>query len=210
MADFLKLAENKLLNETQIQLKIEYLKIILKRFKLCFNKSKKSSNGQSKDIDEFKSNLSTNTQAISIQLVSNIIQTQSNMIRLLSLRLIVYLSHFSDYYNQFELLDLNTYVIRQLDLDTSNEESAMCIEYIRLVSQLYPDNINETHFYCLTSCIENNQSKLNNFILETLLELSCKKPKLACKLRIFNELIYYIVNYTIFIYIWMENSCFKC
>ena len=30
--------------------------------------------------------------------------------------------------------------------------------------------------------------------METLLELSCKKPKLACKLRIFNELIYYIVN----------------
>ena len=74
------------------------------------------------------------------------------------------------------------------------DETALAIEYIRVILQLYPVCINATYFYCLIASVEDSQYNLNALILETLLEMSFKRPELACQCQLFTDLITYVVN----------------
>ena len=142
----------------------------------------------------FENELLAEHRTISLVLIHSLIQPDSNVIRLLAFRILLILTHLKKYHETLQNLNINTYVIRIIDLDLSLDETVMSIEYIRLICQLYPSYLNEAHFYCLISSVEDSNYRLNNLILETLLEMICKQPKIACKCQVFNELINYIVN----------------
>lgn len=172
--------------------KIENLKIFLKKFKFIFKQS--SETALSNDRIQFKFELDQNCTKISSLLLINLLQSESNQLTLLSLRLILYLAHFDNFNLQFQNFNINFYIIRLIDLDLSIEETLLSIEYIRLLVQLYPDFITKSIIYCLLSSIEDSKFKLNNLLLETLLEIVCKRPRLACECDVFNELFNFILN----------------
>jgi len=138
--------------------------------------------------------LLTNTASLSLALISCLIQSQSNLIRLLALKCLLYLAHLPQFHQQLNHFNITTFIVRIIDLDLSINETILSIEYIRLVSQLYPCDLTEAHFYCLLASVEDPTYPLNNLILETLLELACRRPLLACQCQIFSELITYAVN----------------
>jgi hypothetical protein len=112
--------------EEVTHLKIEYLKAINKRFKSSFHQSYKTKTSpktelSAQDAQEFRDEIFRNKKALSKCLILNIIQPHSNTIRLLTVRIILYLSHFKEYHQELESLNLNAFIIRQIDLDTSNE-----------------------------------------------------------------------------------------
>ncbi len=153
-----------------------------------------SSSTSIEERSKFEKDLLDNCKTISYNLISFLIQNHSNVIRLLSLRLILYLTHLSKFNQQLQQFNINIYIVRIIDLDFSIDETALAIEYIRLLLQLYPDSLDESYLYCLISSLEDSKFKLNSLILETILEITCKNPRLACKCQLFTDLINYTVN----------------
>jgi hypothetical protein len=143
---------------------------------------------------EFKKLLYDKCKQIVACIALNLIQLQSVALRIVSLNLLLFLSHLKKYHDEFQRVSISIYIVRIIDLDLTTDESALCLDYIRLLAQIYPNCINEAHFYCLTSYLETSNDKLNNLTLETLLELICKRPKLASECQVFTDLINYIVN----------------
>lgn len=162
-----------------------YLKVTFSRSNTLLTLSQKT---------QFEHELNKNIKSVSLALINCLIQYQSNLLRILALKCVLYLSHLSQFNTHLQNLNINIYIIRIIDLDLSIHETTLCIDHIRLTSQLYPQYITEAHFYCLLSSVEDVQYSLNNLILETLLELTCKYPKLACECQVFTELINYVVN----------------
>ena len=178
-------------------LKVELLKIFLSKLKHAFNLSCEIERLELSSEDKllFENELFANCKEISIGLTFNLIQSQSVAVRLISIHVILCLTHLRKFHDQFQEINISTFIVRIIDLDLTLDETALALEYIRLLSQIHPSCINETHFYCLISAVEDHNYLLNNYILETLLELTCKRPKLACECQIFNELINYIVSF---------------
>jgi len=135
-----------------------------------------------------------NTATLSRLLVNCLIKSQSNLIRLLALKSLIFLAHLPEFYKNLKFLNITTYIVRIIDLSLTINETILSIEFIRLVAQLYPSDLTEAHFYCLLASFEDPNYPLNNLILETLLELACKRPLLACQCQIFTEIITYAVN----------------
>ena len=178
--------------------KIDFLKAFLNKLKSTFNSSSNVEN-RLRDLSNddkifFERELFINKKEIVVGLTFNLIQHQSVAVRLISIHIILCLTHFKNFHEIFQEINLSSFMIRIIDLDLTIDETALAIEYIRLLSQLYPNCINASHFYCLLSVVEDQNYLLNNYILETLLELICKRPKIACECQVFNELINYIAN----------------
>jgi hypothetical protein len=132
--------------------------------------------------------------SIVLTLLSCLIQSESKSVRLIGLKIIIYLSHLPKFHQKFNEFNIHFYIVRLIDLDQIIDEVILAIEHIRLVCQLYPNDLNETHFYCLISAFEDSSYKLNNLILETLLEMINKRPRLACQCQVLTELINYTIN----------------
>lgn len=177
----------------QIFDRIESLKSFLNRFKFEFNKAPPPSyrifineldelaGGSSTTASrekEMEAALEKNHESISIGLVYNLIQMESSQLRLLSLQTILFLSHLASFAMKFHQLNINLYIVRLIDLDLSWDETSMCFEYIRLITQMWPQHVDKSLVFCLLSALEDSKYRLNFFILETLLEIVVKKPRL--------------------------------
>ena len=196
-------------------LRLDYLKNMLFRLKDCFNPGvDKLASGE--DKSELIKQLVAHRLPLATALTLNIIQppahsssasNQNNnssssssgsnqtSARLFSMRLVLYLSHLAAYHVEFEsTLGMTAFIVRQIDLDTTADETALCIEYIRIVCQLYPHELSVTHVRPLLALVENYANKINCYALETLLEVACKRPRLACQLNVFGELLQYVLN----------------
>lgn len=189
-------------DNNQISAQIQILKNFLETFKAVFNKSTSSRSKNIKFLNElsneskvkFENELESNSQPISVNLLFGIVQLDDSSIRQLSLQCILYLSHFPTYAARFNELHVLTFVVRLVDLDLSVDDTILAVEYIRLVTQLHASCLNKSVVYCLQSSIEDSKYKLNNLLLETLLEIVCKRPKLACECNVFSELFNYLLN----------------
>lgn len=183
--------------QSQLLNKSECMKKFHNRVKICFSNSSNSTLTKLLSAEDkilFENELLSKHKEISVVLIHSLIQPESNLIRILAIRIILILTHLKKYHDELQNLNINIYVIRLIDLDLSLDETALSIEYIRVISQLYPSDLNEAHFYCLISSVEDSKYRLNNLILETILEMVCKRPKTACKCHVFNDLISYVVN----------------
>jgi hypothetical protein len=184
------------LNDTA---KVDFLKAFLSKLKCTFNSSSNVENHvvelKNEDKILFEKELYINSKEIAVGLTFNLIQSHSVAVRLISIHVILCLTHFKKFQEAFQEINLSSFIVRIIDSDLTIDETALAIEYIRLLSQLYPTCINATHFYCLISAVEDQNYLLNNYILETLLELICKRPKIACECQVFDELINYVVNF---------------
>ncbi len=183
-------------NQNELSLKIDYLKSFLQRFKQCFNRS---TTNRSQSFTEtsrisFEKELISNKEPLCTLLIFCITRIESITLRLLALRSILYLTHFKSFKETFTKLGIDVYIIRLIDLNPSDEDVALAIEYIRALCQLHPNDLTKAHVYCLSSHLEDTKSKLNSLVLETILEITNKLPKLACECKIFNDLIDYVVN----------------
>lgn len=141
---------------------------------IAYNVAPKST----KNVDQqFEAALEEKCESISIGLVYSIIQSESTQLRLLALQTILLLSHFRSFALRFHQLNTNLYVVRLIDLDLSWDEASLCFEYIRLLTQLWPSHLDKAIVYCLLSALEDAKYKLNYLILETLLEIVCRRPR---------------------------------
>jgi hypothetical protein len=192
LSDFLKICETNSKETTSINLKIECMTNLLNSIKSIF--SSHVGNKFEEDQIKFEQDLHNNSKLISFTLISCLIQVDSNIIRLLSLRILLYITHFKKIHLQLQNFNINMYIVRIIDLDFSVDDTALAVEYIRLIIQLYPMCLDESIMYCLLASLEDKNYRLNNLILETILEITCIKPKLACKCQVFTDLINYIVN----------------
>jgi hypothetical protein len=174
--------------------KSEYFKIFLTKLKKVFSFCSGDASLTEEYKIEFKKILLDKCKQIAVCVTLNLIQLQSAALRLSSLNLLLFLSHLKKFHDEFQKLNINIYIVRIIDLDLATDESALCLDYIRLLAEFYPACISETHFYCLISYLETSNDKLNNLTLETILELICKRPKLACECQVFTDLINYVVN----------------
>lgn len=178
--------------------RIETVKNFLVRFKFHFNKAPSSSyriviHEANEAVDstlttttttttvrdsekEFELALEKSHDAISIGLVYNIIQMESSQLRLLSLQTILLLSHFEIFAQRFHQLHINSYIVRLIDLDFSWDDTSLCVEYIRHLAQLWPAYLDKSIVFCLLSALEDYRYRLNFLILETLLEIACRRP----------------------------------
>lgn len=171
--------------------RIECLKSFLVRFKFHFNQalsanhrillnetdeSAQQKNLSIKSDEIFERELENKCDCLSIGLVYSIIQMESSQVRLLSLQIILYLSHLSVFAQRFHELNINLYIVRLIDLELSWDETSLCLEYIRLLNQLWPKHLDKSIVYCLLSALEDSRFKLNYLILETLLEIVCQVP----------------------------------
>lgn len=173
--------------------KSDYLVSFLLRFKKLFGIEE-----QSEERQVFEKSLVDECPKLCALLLSNICQTESTVIKLASLQLILYLSHMSSFHNQFQSLGINLYMIRIIDLDRSCQEVALAVEYVRLLNELYPSHLEKSIIYCLLASLEiisvEQSYVLKNYILETLLEITIKNNKLALECNVYHELIIYIQN----------------
>lgn len=180
--------------------RIEAIKNFLQRFKFHFNKAPSSSyriviheanetldststttttttTTTVKDAEkEFELALEKSHDAISIGLVYNVIQMESSQLRLLSLQTILLLAHFEVFAKRFHQLHINSYIVRLIDLDFSWDDTSLCVEYIRQLAQLWPSYLDKSIVFCLLAALEDYRYRLNFLILETLLEIACRRP----------------------------------
>lgn len=146
---------------------------------------------QKQRAEEWERALLAECQPISLALLRSLIQATSAVLRLLALKAILVLSHLSPFHHMLhQRLNVSVYVNRLVDLDRSVDESALALDYIRLLAQLHPTALEESHFYTLLAAVEDAQYQLNPLVLETLLELICKQPRIACKCQV--VLFYYM------------------
>lgn len=140
---------------------------------------------QEQRAEEWERALLAECQPISLALLRSLIQATSAVLRLLALKAILVLSHLSPFHHMLNRrLNVSVYVNRLVDLDRSLDESALALDYIRLLAHLHPTAIEESHFYTLLAAVEDAQYHLNPLVLETLLELICKQPVIACKCQV--------------------------
>lgn len=168
--------------------RIETLKNFLVRFKFHFNRTLPSCNRvviseaaaaattAISTEQEFESALEKFHESICIGLVYNVIQMESSQLRLLSLQTILMLSHFETFARRFHELHINAYIVRLIDLDFSWDDTSLCIEFIRQLTQLWPSRLDKAIVFCLLSALEDYRFRLNFLILETLLEIACRRP----------------------------------
>jgi hypothetical protein len=124
-------------------------------------------------------------EPVSLALLRCLVQSSSAVQRLWALKAVLLLSHLAPFQHTLQQrLHISVYVNRLLDLDRSLEESALAIEYVRLLAHLQPTSIDESHFYTLLAAVEDAHYSLNPLVLETLLELICKQPRIACKCQV--------------------------
>jgi len=196
LTDFLKAFETSGKDTNSINLIIECMANLLNSIKTIFTVSANITNNNKLEEErlKFEQELHNNSKLLSFTLISCLIQVHSNLIRLLSLRILLYITHFKKIHMQLQTFNINIYIVRVIDLDFSVDETSLAIEYIRLLTQLYPASLDESIMYCLLASLEDKNYKLNSLLLETILEITCKKPKLACKCQVFTDLINYIVN----------------
>lgn len=168
---------------TSVTTRVESIRNFLFRIRCSFNKSSRSTINKLVTITEdeqinIESQIELNCEPISISLLYSIIQSESSQIRLLSLQTILLLTHLKSYALKFHQLNINLYIIRLIDLDLSWDETSLSLEYVRLLAQLWPAHVDKSIVYCLMSVLEDAKYKLNNLVLETLLEIICKRPGL--------------------------------
>ena len=174
--------------------KFDYLFSFLNKFKQIFSQSKPKLDASDADRAKFELDLLTNCEKICTLLAFYLCQTETSQIRLLSLRLVIYLSHLREFHIKLQYFNIKLLIIRLIDLDLNYDETALCLEYIRLLNDIYIDCIDKPIVYCLLSSIEDSSFRLNELLLETLLEIIIKNPKLACECNAFADLISYIQN----------------
>jgi hypothetical protein len=170
-----------------------FLNFLKKNFSQC---NKENILLNEKHEKSFEQELINKCQSVSLSLLICFIELNNNnsLYRLLAIRIILYLTHLECFHEQFQKYNISIYIVRIIDLDLSIDETSLCIEYIRLICQLYPASLNEAFIYCLLSSLEDSKYRLNNLILETLLEIIVKQPELACKCQVFTDLINYLIN----------------
>lgn len=173
-----------------LESKIQLLESFLTSFIFHF----KQTNQESK-ISVVKK-LSEQSEAICIALLLNIIQLESSKIRLLSLRLILYLSHLQAFNSKFQQFRLENFIIRLIDLKLTEQDVSLSVEYVRLLIQLNKQFLSRSIIYCLSAAIEDPRNRINNLIVETLLEITNVRPVLACECKIFDTLIDFLLNCT--------------
>ena len=84
-------------------------------------------------------------------------------------------------------------MLRVIDLHPANSQVALAIEHVRMLVQLYPDQLGERHVFTLMAFAENFKSDLHCLAVETLLEVACKRPRLACECKLFHDLVNFIL-----------------
>jgi hypothetical protein len=180
--------------------KFDCLKGFLAKFKTLFNQAKVPCNDNDPHTEEeatrtrFEQDLLANCDQISSLLMLHVYQCESHLIRALSLRLMLYLAHYRPYHLKLQSFNVNMLLVRLIDLDMSNEETALAIEYIRLLNELYAECIDKSILYCLLAAVEDSTYRIGSYLLETLLELVIKRPRLACECNVFYDLVSYIQN----------------
>ncbi|RNA32225.1 target of rapamycin complex 2 subunit TSC11 [Brachionus plicatilis] len=140
--------------------------------------------------------LTQHLETICPALLLNIVQLESSKIRLISLRLILYLSHIDTFNSKFQQFSINNFIIRLIDLKPTEQDVVLSIEYIRLLVQLYKQFLSPSIVYCLMAVIEDPRCSLNNLVVETLLEIAHVRPILACECKLFSILIDFLFNAT--------------
>ncbi len=194
VSSFLHSMTNGERNSESVGFKFDCLKSFLNKFNQVFNQAKLNEAISETDRSNFEQELLKNCDQVSSLLMTHSYQPESSQIRLLSLRLILYLTHFEQYHLKFQSFNIKMLIIRVIDLDMSNDETALAIEYIRLLNELYTESIDKPIIYCLMSSIEDSNYRINYYLLETLLEVIIQSPKLACECNVFYDLINYIQN----------------
>lgn len=172
-----------------LEFKIKFLESFLSSFVSNFKQDNKAYVSIIQKLDE-------NLETICLALLLNIVQLESSKMRLISLRLVLYLSHLDTFNTKFQQLQINNFIIRLIDLKPSEQDVLFSIEYIRLLVQMHHQFLSHSIVHCLIAAIEDPRSKLNNLIVETLLEIANVRPKLACECQIFNYLIDFLFNMT--------------
>jgi hypothetical protein len=177
-----------------VSFKFDCLKGFLNKFATIFNQAKLEEAASEADRTRFEHDLLDNCDQMCSLLITLSYQPESSQIRLFCLRLILYLTHYTQYHLKFQSFNIKMLIIRIIDLDMGNDETALAIEYIRLLNELHTECIDKPIIYCLLSSIEDSNFRINYYLLETLLEVVIKSPKLACECNVFYDLISYIQN----------------
>ena len=109
--------------------KSEYFKIFLIKLKkvFCFYSGDTTLTEEYKI--EFKKILLDKCKQIAVCITLNLIHLQSAALRLSSLNLLLFLSHFKKFHDEFQKLNINIYIVRIIDLDLAKDESALCFDY---------------------------------------------------------------------------------
>ena len=100
--------------------KTECLKNLLNQIKFTFSLSNKKNLIKQIDPDFkklFEDELINKCRPISISLINCLIQCGSSATQILSLRIIIYLTHLKEFHKQFESLNVANYIVRIIDLD---------------------------------------------------------------------------------------------
>lgn len=121
-------------------------------------------------------------------------QTEDRNLKLISMRLILILSHIPSFNRNFQTIELHRSISKCLKKRDSKAEISLSLEYIRLLTELYPESLNEIYFYSLNEFISHHDYEPNLVAVETLLEMVYLKPILACKCGSLVKLVRYVAD----------------